>query len=134
MQPVPSASRKLASALPYLPLAHSLHADCPACSWYVPARHSAQSSALADPVAATCLPAPHLIHASDDADLEYSPAGHAVHLVPADDTEYGISVGIWATVGTAAKVLANSREGVHKGPGGRAPYTGVPLLTTTHAM
>ena len=51
----------------------------------MPARQSAQSSALSEPVAAASLPTPHLIHA-DVADVEYCPAGHAVHVVPADDT------------------------------------------------
>ena len=42
-------------------------------------------SSLSEPVAATYLPEPHLIHA-DVADVEYSPASQAVHFVPADDT------------------------------------------------
>ena len=39
-----------------------------------------------------------------------------------------------ATVAQRQMCLRTLREGVHKEPGGRAPYTGVPLLTTTHAM
>jgi hypothetical protein len=75
----------LPSAAFDVPVGHSLHLGWPACSWYVPARHSAQPASVAVPTAATYMPLGHsmqpLLSATraDSTALPYLPAPQLSH-------------------------------------------------------
>ena len=65
--------------LAYLPATHSSHAAAPRVSLALPASHSWQLSALAEPTTVLYVPAAHSTHSvAPMAGLEYVPLAHSV--------------------------------------------------------
>ena len=120
--PVPQLVHELTfDAAEYLPAAHRLHAVAPALvpmSVIDPAAHSAQSSILVDPLPATYLPAPQLIHDESVGAAEYLPAAHAVHVV--------------APAASAVFVIAPAAQSAHDATAEVVEY--LPALHSVHVV
>ena len=80
MQPVLSATRAPALALPYLPAPQLSHWPCAGLDWCFPAGHGLQSLVLVDPSPGAYRPAEQSMHADAPLLDWYVPARQEMHL------------------------------------------------------